>query len=48
MASHLQLPTGYVPSLNLRETEIAIKFIKDHFETALSKALNLRPPFPRH
>jgi len=41
MASHLQLPTGYVPSLNLRETEIAIKFIKDLFETALSKALNL-------
>lgn len=41
MASHLQLPTNYAPALNLRDTEIAIKFIKDHFESALAKALNL-------
>ncbi len=41
MAAHLQIPEGYVPSLDLRETEIAIKFIKDHFEQALSAALHL-------
>lgn len=41
MASHLQIPEGYAPKLNLRETEIAIKFIKDHFERALANALNL-------
>ena len=41
MATHLQIPEGYLPSLNLRETEIAIKFIKDHFEQSLSRALNL-------
>src|SRR5450756_1485794 len=41
MATHLQVPEGYHPFLNLRETEIAIKFIKDHFEQSLSKTLNL-------
>ena len=42
MAAHLQVPDRrYVPSLDLRETEIAIKFIKDHFEQALSAALHL-------
>ena len=41
MASHLQIPEGYAPTLNLRETEIAIKFIKDHFERALANALHL-------
>ncbi len=41
MASHLQLPEGYTAKLSLRETEIAIKFIKDHFERALADALKL-------
>ena len=31
----------YVSKLNLIETEIAIKFVKDEFEKALAKALNL-------
>lgn len=41
MAAHLQIPQGYSPKLPLRETEIAIKFIKDHFERALANTLNL-------
>lgn len=41
MAAHLQIPDSYAPKLNLRETEIAIKFIKDHFERSLANALNL-------
>jgi aspartate--ammonia ligase len=41
MAAHLQIPEGYATKLNLRETEIAIKFIKDHFERSLANALNL-------
>lgn len=36
-----QTPSVYVASLSIRETEVAIKFIKDHFEEKLSKALNL-------
>jgi aspartate--ammonia ligase len=36
-----QFPAGYTPSLNLRDTEIAIKKIKDFFENALAEALNL-------
>lgn len=34
-------PLGYTPILNLIETEKATKKAKDHFETALSEALNL-------
>jgi aspartate--ammonia ligase len=37
----IQLPQGYDPVLNIRETEIAIKKIKDFYEDALAKALNL-------
>ncbi|AYE35110.1 aspartate--ammonia ligase [Clostridium septicum] len=37
----LILPKGYKPHLSLRETEIAIKAVKDFFESELSKALNL-------
>ncbi len=37
----LILPEGYRSSLDLRETEVAIKRIKDFFETALAKELNL-------
>ncbi|MEW8955949.1 aspartate--ammonia ligase [Clostridium sp.] len=35
------LPHGYESSLNLRETEVAIKKIKDYFEKELAKKLNL-------
>ncbi|MBW2965662.1 aspartate--ammonia ligase [Candidatus Woesearchaeota archaeon] len=37
----LILPKGYESSLDLRETEKAIKDIKDYFQVALAKALNL-------
>jgi len=35
------MPAGYAPGLGIRETEVAIKMIKDYFETALAKKLNL-------
>jgi len=37
----LVVPPGYRSPLSLREREIAIKFIKDDFEHALARALNL-------
>ncbi|MGI6013166.1 MAG: aspartate--ammonia ligase [Oscillospiraceae bacterium] len=37
----LQLPEGYTPKLALRETQRAIKIVKDTFQNGLSKALNL-------
>jgi aspartate--ammonia ligase len=37
----LHTPKAYNHPLDIRETEIAIKFIKDHFEHRLAKALNL-------
>jgi aspartate--ammonia ligase len=37
----LQIPQNYDHPLDIRETEIAIKFIKDFFEHDLSKQLNL-------
>lgn len=37
----LTLPQGYTPKLNIRETEVAIKKIKDYFEHALADTLNL-------
>ncbi len=40
-SSPYQIPADYKPSLSLRETEIAIKKIKDFFENALAEALNL-------
>jgi len=36
-----KIPANYKSTLNLRETEIAIKKIKDFFENALAKELNL-------
>lgn len=36
------LPAGYRALLGVKETEFAIKFIKDHFQMHLAKALNLR------
>lgn len=38
---NLILPRGYKPCLNLVETEAAIKYIKDYFQTHLAKGLNL-------
>ena len=38
---NLIVPKNYNPVLDLRDTEIAIKLVKDFFETELSKALNL-------
>ncbi|MFZ5989936.1 MAG: aspartate--ammonia ligase [Bacillota bacterium] len=37
----LILPLNYQPSLSVRDTETAIKMIKDYFETELAKQLNL-------
>ena len=37
----LIIPKDYNPVLDLRDTEIAIKLVKDFFETELSRALNL-------
>jgi aspartate--ammonia ligase len=41
MNDRLDLPRGYKPALAPREVEIAIKDIKDFFETHLARALNL-------
>lgn len=42
MSSHkLIVPENYISSLDIIETEIAIKLIKDTFERKLAKALNL-------
>ena len=38
---HLTIPKKYNPVLDLRDTEIAIKLVKDFFEAELSRALNL-------
>ena len=37
----LILPEGYAPKLSLKDTEIAIKRLKDFFEKALAKELNI-------
>ena len=37
----LIIPENYNPVLDLRDTEIAIKLVKDFFETELARALNL-------
>ena len=38
---NLVVPEGYNPGLSIRETEVAIKQIKDFFEQALARELNL-------
>ncbi len=38
---HLRIPHDYAPKLSLRETEIAIKKLKDFFEQTLASELNL-------
>ena len=35
------IPTGYHPDLNLYDTQIAIKTVKDFFQTLLAERLNL-------
>jgi len=37
----LWVPEGYAPTLDIRETELAIKLIKDFFEHDLASKLNL-------
>jgi aspartate--ammonia ligase len=37
----LAIPSGYKPLLGLKDTEIAIKQVKDHFETKISERLKL-------
>jgi aspartate--ammonia ligase len=37
----LIIPQGYHSPLTIRETEVAIKELKDHFERSLAKALHL-------
>ncbi len=34
---HLIVPAGYEPAIDLRETQIAIKIIKDFFQRELAK-----------
>lgn len=41
MSKSLYLPEGYKPALSLRETQHAIKYIKDVFQQALSFAATL-------
>lgn len=38
---HLIIPQNYEPAIDLRETQIAIKIIKDFFQRELAKQLNL-------
>ena len=40
------IPQGYKSALDVRETETAIKFVKDTFERTFSKAMQLCA-FPR-
>lgn len=37
----LKVPAGYTSPLSIRETEVAIKEVKDYFERALAKQLHL-------
>ena len=34
----LKIPEGYTSPLTIRETEVAIKEVKDHFERALNRS----------
>jgi len=42
-----EITTILLPYLDVRETEVAIKLIKDSFQRKLSKALNCREYLPR-
>ncbi len=39
--SSIQIPDGYRSPMGIRATQVAIKEVKDHFERALAKELNL-------
>ena len=39
--SKIVIPEGYAPALNLKETQIAIKKVKDFFQEQLATELNL-------
>ena len=39
--SQLMIPPNYSTDLDIRETEIAIKYVKDYFERELANQLNL-------
>ena len=41
LKSNINIPENYKPSLDLRETESAIKFIKSNFQDRLAEELNL-------
>ena len=41
---HLITPDNYTSPLTIRETEVAIKEVKDHFERALAKSLHVSLP----
>jgi len=41
MLTNLIIPENYSSPLTIRETEVAIKEVKDHFERALAKSLHL-------
>ena len=38
---HLIIPEGYEPALNLHDTQIAIKTVKDFFQALLAQRLHL-------
>ena len=40
--SKITIPDGYKPALGLKETQIAIKRVKDFFQQQLMAELNLR------
>lgn len=39
---HLRIPGGYKPQLDLHDTQVAIKTVKDFFQNLLSERLNLQ------
>lgn len=41
MAARLIIPEGYKSGMSIKDTEVAIKFIKDRFESILAHELNL-------
>lgn len=40
-SERLIVPDGYKPDMSIKETEIAIKFVKDRFENILAEEMNL-------
>jgi len=42
-AMNFFVPAGYEPKIDLRETQVAIKIVKDFFQKELTKQLNLNP-----